>query len=169
METEVLSRRENPLLDRVEIEFRTRHSSEPTPTRDALREEIAKIAKGKKDLVIIDRVNSDFGRPETTGYAKVYKNKDKILSVERKHILIRNGLLKPEKEPAKKKPEPKKEAPAEPAKKEPEAEKKRPKAEKKRPKAEKKRPKAAKEAPAEPAKKEPEAAETKPDKESKEG
>ena len=147
METEVLSRRENPLLDRVEIEFRTRHPSEPTPTRDALREEIAKIAKGKKDLVIIDRVDSDFGRPETTGYAKVYKNKDKILSVERKHILIRNGLLKPEKKPEKKKPEPKKEAPAEPAKKEPEAEKKRPKA----------------------AKKKPEAAETKPDKESKEG
>jgi len=155
METEILSRRENPLLDRVEIEFRTRHPSEPTPTRDALREEIAKIAKGKKDLVIIDRVNSDFGRPETTGYAKVYKNKDKILSVERKHILIRNGLLKPEKEPAKKKPEPKKEAPAKPAKKEPEAEKKRPKA--------------AKETPAEPAKKKSEAAETKPDKESKEG
>ncbi len=155
METEVLSRRENPLLDRVEIEFRTRHPSEPTPTRDALREEIAKIAKAKKDLVIIDRVNSDFGRPETTGYAKVYKNKDKILSVERKHILIRNGLLKPEKEPAKKKPEPKKEAPAEPGKKKPEAEKKRPKA--------------AKETPAEPAKKKPEAAETKPDKESKEG
>lgn len=123
METEVLSRKENALLDRVEIEFRTRHPSEPTPTRDALREEIAKIAKAKKDLVIIDRMDSDFGRPETTGYAKIYKNKDKILSVERKHILIRNGLLKPEKEPAKKKPEPKKkkEAPAEPAKKKPEA------------------------------------------------
>ncbi|MEE9507302.1 MAG: 30S ribosomal protein S24e, partial [Thermoplasmata archaeon] len=99
METEILSRRENPLLDRVEIEFRMRHPSEPTPTRDALREEIAKVAKGKKDLVIIDRVNSDFGKPETTGYAKVYKNKDKILSVERKYILIRNGLLKPEKKP----------------------------------------------------------------------
>lgn len=121
METEVLSRRENPLLERIEIEFRTRHVSEPTPTRDALREEIAKIAKAKKDLVIIDRMDSDFGRPETTGYAKVYKSKDKILSVERKHILVRNGLLKPEKEPAKKKPEPEKEVPAEAEKEEPEA------------------------------------------------
>ncbi len=150
METELLSRRENPLFERIEVEFRTRHASEPTPTRDALREEIAKIAKAKKDLVIIDSMNSDFGRPETTGYAKIYKSKDKILSVERKHILIRNGLLKPEKEPAKKKPEPRK-APAEP----------------------KKRPK--KEAPAEAEKKKPEAeekkseaAETKPEKESKE-
>ncbi|MCK4366723.1 MAG: 30S ribosomal protein S24e [Thermoplasmata archaeon] len=121
METEVLSRRENPLLDRIEIEFRTRHAREPTPTRDALREEIAKIAKAKKDLVIIDRMDSDFGKPETTGYAKVYKSKEKALSVERKHILIRNGLLKPEKEPAKKKPEPEKEVPAEAGKKEPEA------------------------------------------------
>lgn len=154
METEVLSRRENPLFERIEIEFRTRHASEPTPTRDALREEIAKIAKAKKDLVIIDRMDSDFGRPETAGYAKVYKSKDKILSVERKHILVRNGLLKAEKkEPPKKKAEPyapaeekepKEEAPAEP----------------------KKRPK--QEAPAQAEKKKPEAAETKPDKESKE-
>lgn len=121
METEVLSRRENPLFERIEIEFHTRHASEPTPTRDALREEIAKIAKAKKDLVIIDRMDSDFGRPETSGYAKVYKSMDRILSVERKHILVRNGLLKPEKEPAKKKPEPKKEAPAEAETKKPEA------------------------------------------------
>lgn len=121
METEVLSRRENPLFERIEIEFHTRHTSEPTPTRDALREEIAKIAKAKKDLVIIDRMDSDFGRPETSGYAKVYKSMDRILSVERKHILVRNGLLKPEKEPAKKKPEPKKEAPAEAETKKPEA------------------------------------------------
>jgi len=153
METEVLSRRENPLFERIEIEFRTRHASEPTPTRDALREEIAKIAKAKKDLVIIDSMDSDFGRPETTGYAKVYKSKDKILSVERKHILIRNGLLKPEKEPAKKKPAPRKEVPARPKKEAPAEPKKRPK----------------KEAPTEAEKKkEPEAAEAKPDKESKE-
>jgi len=144
METELLSRRENPFFERIEVEFRTTHASEPTPTRDALREEIAKIAKAKKDLVIIDRMDSDFGRPETTGYAKIYKSKDKILSVERKHILIRNGLLKPEKEAAKKKPEPKKDAPAEP----------------------KKRPK--KDAPVEAEKKKPKAAEAKPDKESKE-
>ncbi|MCK4457673.1 MAG: hypothetical protein KAW39_08035 [Thermoplasmata archaeon] len=167
METELLSRRENPLFERIEVEFRTRHASEPTPTRDALREEIAKIAKAKKDLVIIDSMNSDFGRPETTGYAKIYKSKDRILSVERKHILIRNGLLKPEKEPAKKKPEPRK-APAEAEK---EHKKEAPAEPKKRPKKEapaepKKRPK--KEAPAEAEKKKPEATETKPEKESKE-
>ena len=154
METEVLSRKENPLFERIEIEFHTRHASEPTPTRDALREEIAKIAKAKKDLVIIDRMDSDFGRPETSGYAKVYKSMDKILSVERKHILIRNGLLKPEKEAAKRKPEPKKK---------PEAEKKEP--EKEAPAEPKKRPK--KEVPADAEKKKPEAAEAKPDKESK--
>ncbi|MFQ6127771.1 MAG: 30S ribosomal protein S24e [Thermoplasmata archaeon] len=102
METEIVSRKENPLLDRVEIEFRTRHPNEPTPTRDLIREEIAKIAKAKKNLVIIDGMRSEFGKPETTGYAKVYKSKEKVFSVEREHILIRNGLLKPKKEPKKK-------------------------------------------------------------------
>jgi small subunit ribosomal protein S24e len=134
METEVLSRKENPFLDRVEIEFRTSHPNEPTPTRDALREEIAKIAKAKKGLVIIDRMDSDFGKPETIGYAKVYKSEEKALSVERKHILVRNGLLKAEKAPPKKKPEPyapaeEKEEPRAPAegKKEPEAKETKPK------------------------------------------
>jgi small subunit ribosomal protein S24e len=108
METEIVNRKENPFLDRVEIEFCTRHPNEATPTRDVLKEEIAKIAKAKKDLVIIDGVHSEFGKPETKGYAKVYKSKETALSVERKHILIRNGLLKAEKEP-KKKEEPKEE------------------------------------------------------------
>lgn len=113
METEIVNRKENPFLDRVEIEFCTRHPNEPTPTRDVLKEELAKIAKAKKELVIIDGVHSEFGKPETKGYAKVYKSKETALSVERKHILIRNGLLKAEK-PPKKKEEPKaEEAPKE--------------------------------------------------------
>lgn len=115
METEIVNRKENPFLDRVEIEFCARHPNEPTPTRDILKEELAKIAKAKKELVIIDGVHSEFGKPETKGYAKVYKSRETALSVERKHILIRNGLLKAEM-PPKKKEEPKeepKEAPEE--------------------------------------------------------
>ena len=111
MQLEVLARRENPLLKRIEVRFKAIHKAEPTPTRDALRAFLAKELNATKDIVVIDSQASTFGRYETHGYAKVYKSKEEALAVERKHILIRNKLLEPEvkKEAA---PKPEKPAPA---------------------------------------------------------
>jgi len=97
MEVQVLERRENPLLKRVEVSFKVVHPAEPTPTRDALRAELAKALKATKDVVIVDGAASSFGRFETRGYAKVYKTKEAALEIERKHILVRNGLAQAEK------------------------------------------------------------------------
>ena len=93
MEIQVLDRRENALLKRVEVTFKVVHKAEPTPTRDALRAELAKALNATKDIVIVDGAASTFGRYETRGYAKVYKTMEQALSVERKHILIRNKLV----------------------------------------------------------------------------
>jgi small subunit ribosomal protein S24e len=111
MQLEVLQRKENPLLKRVEVTFKATHKAEPTPTRDALRAFLAKELKATKDIVVIDYQASTFGRYETVGAAKVYKSKEEALAVERKHILVRNKLIEPEvkKEAA---PKPEKPAPA---------------------------------------------------------
>ncbi len=123
MQLEVLQRKENPLLKRVEIAFKAIHKAEPTPTRDALRAFLAKELKATKDIVVIDSQASTFGRYETLGYAKVYKSKDEALAVERKHILVRNRLIEAEvkekagapakmEKPAAPTPKPEKPAPA---------------------------------------------------------
>src|SRR6266566_113529 len=127
MQLEVLQRKENPLLKRVEVTFKATHKAEPTPTRDALRAFLAKELKATKDIVVIDYQASTFGRYETVGEAKVYKSKEEALAVERKHILVRNKLIEPEvkKEAA---PKPEKPAPVPRAEK---AEKGAPKEEKK--------------------------------------
>jgi len=117
MEIQVLDRRENALLKRVEVTFKVVHKAEPTPARDALRAELAKALKTTKDVLIVDGAASTFGRYETRGYAKVYKTKEQALSVERKHILIRNKLVEPEAKPAKGAPK-KPEKPTAPTKKE---------------------------------------------------
>src|SRR6266704_3483148 len=111
MQLEVLQRKENPLLKRVEVTFKATHKAEPTPTRDALRAFLAKELKATKDIVVIDFQASTFGRYETVGEAKVYKSKEEALAVERNHILVRNKLIEPEvkKEAA---PKPEKPAPA---------------------------------------------------------
>ena len=109
MQLEVLQRKENPLLKRVEVTFKAIHKAEPTPTRDALRAFLAKELKATKDIVVIDFQASTFGRYETVGEAKVYKSKEEALAVERKHILVRNKLIEPE---VKKEAAPKPEKPA---------------------------------------------------------
>ncbi len=96
MELQVITKRENPLLKRVEVSFKAIHKAEGTPTRDAIRSEIAKQLKAAKDAVIVDRSESAFGRFETLGYAKVYQSKEAALSIERSHILVRNKLKEAE-------------------------------------------------------------------------
>ncbi len=126
MELQVVTKKENPLLKRVEVTFRAVHKAEPTPTREAIRAELAKQLKASKDGVIVYRSVSSFGRFETTGYAKVYKSKEEALAVERSHILVRNKLkqaeVKEKKEGEKAERAPKPEAKPEAPKAEPKAE-----------------------------------------------
>jgi len=113
MQLEVLQKKENPLLKRVEVTFKAIHKAEPTPTRDALRAFLAKELNATKDIVVIDFQASTFGRYETLGEAKVYKSKEQALAVERKHILVRNKLIEPEvKEKKEAAPKPEKPSPA---------------------------------------------------------
>jgi small subunit ribosomal protein S24e len=136
MQAEIVSRKENPLLKRIEIQFKVVHHGEGTPQRDTVKEEIAKLAKAPKDRVVIDHMDSQFGTTHTLGYAKIYDSKEDALAFEKKHILGRNKLIVLEEKKKVKKvgpykpPKPEVEAPAEePGEKpeeEPEAEKEEP-------------------------------------------
>ncbi len=122
MDVEIVSKDENELLERTEVRFKATHMNEGTPQREAVREKIASLLKVQKDRVIIDSMESEFGRMETFGYAKVYKTRDSAMKYEREHILIRNKL-KEKAAPAKKgapKEEPKTVAPEEGPKEAPE-------------------------------------------------
>jgi len=115
MELEIVTRRDNLLLKRTEVRFRVSHPAEPSPQRAALRDQLAKALHATRDIVIVDFARSEFGRATSLGYAKVYKSKEDALRSERKHILVRNGLLEAEKKEAK----PKEPKPAPPPRKEP--------------------------------------------------
>ena len=51
MELEIVSKKDNPLLDRTELEVLAHHTGKPTPTRDEVREQVAAAMKAKKDVV----------------------------------------------------------------------------------------------------------------------
>jgi len=125
MEIEIVSKKENELLDRTEITFKAVHAKEGTPLRETVREKLASIMKATKERVIVDSMDSAFGKMETVGYAKVYKTKEAAMKFEREYVLVRNKLkekVKVEKKAAATPPPGKREvaAQAKPAEKAPE-------------------------------------------------
>jgi ribosomal protein S24E len=89
---EIIDRKENSLLDRVEISFRWRHVGNPTPSRDELLNMAKSMEPGaSKECIIIKDVNTRFGQPLTSGVAHIYGNKASMV-VEPKCMLDRHGL-----------------------------------------------------------------------------
>ena len=88
---EILDRKENELLDRIEIDFRWRHEGKPTPSRNELLDMITTLEpKAKRDCIIVKDVNTRFGQPTTTGVAHVY-GKPESMVVEAAYVLERHG------------------------------------------------------------------------------
>jgi small subunit ribosomal protein S24e len=102
MEVKVLEDKNNPLLQRREVQFSISHNL-GTPSRQEIKEKLAAYLNSKPELVIIERMKSEFGKRETRGYAKIYETVDRMKNVETEHIIQRN-----EKKPEKKEGEEKK-------------------------------------------------------------
>jgi small subunit ribosomal protein S24e len=93
MELDIVSRKENPLLGRIELQFKLTHSKDKTPNRSDVREQVATAVNSKKDRVVVDHMQTVFGKAETIGYAKVYDTPELAKKIERDHILVRNKLM----------------------------------------------------------------------------
>ncbi len=102
MEIEIVSRKENKVLEREEIIFKIKYEGK-TPSRNKVRGNLGSMVGGK--VVILEYIKPVYGISEANGYARVYKSEKKAREVEAKHIIKRN-LAKggEEKEPVEKPP-----------------------------------------------------------------
>jgi small subunit ribosomal protein S24e len=89
MEIEITKEDDNQLLMRKEVFFRLKHEG-PTPSREDARNALIKTLRSSQNLLVIDKMETEFGKTETVGYAKVYEREDRLRAVEREHILRRN-------------------------------------------------------------------------------
>jgi small subunit ribosomal protein S24e len=94
MKIVIKKQKSNPLLKRNEVYFEVNHTGECTPKRNAVADEIAKMLKSKRDSVVVDDFQSDYGIGTSQGYAKVYESKEAALEFEKEHLLKRNGIEK---------------------------------------------------------------------------
>ena len=88
---EIIDRKENPILNRVEISWQWRHVGAATPTRGQIIEAVVKMEPGAtKDRVLVKSVNTRFGQPLTTGNAFIYGDRAD-LEKEPKYIIARHA------------------------------------------------------------------------------
>ncbi|MDG1525056.1 MAG: hypothetical protein P8Q90_03190 [Candidatus Thalassarchaeaceae archaeon] len=89
---EIIERKENPILNRVELSWQWRHTGAPTPTRAEIIAAVVKMEPGAtKDRVLVKSVNTRFGQPLTSGNAVVYGDRAD-LEKEPKYILARHEI-----------------------------------------------------------------------------
>ncbi|WP_174589746.1 30S ribosomal protein S24e [Methanocella conradii] len=93
MDIKVLEEKKNPLLQRREVKFSVSHNL-GTPSREEIKAKIAAYLNSRPELVIIERMRSEFGKRETRGYAKIYETVERLKSVEAEHIVQRNEKKK---------------------------------------------------------------------------
>ena len=87
---EITDRKENPILNRVEISWQWRHVGAATPTRAEIVDAVVKMEPGAtKDRVLVKSVSTRFGQPLTTGDAYVYGDRADY-EKEPKYILARH-------------------------------------------------------------------------------
>ena len=89
MDLEIIHEKENLLLDRKEIAFNILHTS-ATPSREDVKNKLIALLNSQYELVIIDKLTSEYGTQKTIGYAKVYSDAQRANQIENKHTLERN-------------------------------------------------------------------------------
>ncbi|WP_457615034.1 30S ribosomal protein S24e [Methanopyrus sp.] len=93
MEVEILDQRDNPLLYRKEVKFVVRHEDGGTPRKSEILRKLAVILDVDKEVILIDRMESEFGKRETRGYAKIYKSVEHLEDIEPEYMIERHKKL----------------------------------------------------------------------------
>jgi ribosomal protein S24E len=96
MKIEIISRKENPLLARREVDFEVQDPS--TPNRMDARNQIATLLKVTPERVYILKLKTRNGTQRTVGRAHIYDTVERAQRVEKRHIIARNNPVKEEKE-----------------------------------------------------------------------
>ena len=89
MRVNIVSKKENPLLGRQDIEFEVRESN-VTPSRKELRAQIAAQANADEKNLVVDVLRQHYGTTEVEGNARIYKGEKDLKRTETNKVLIRN-------------------------------------------------------------------------------
>ncbi len=96
MEIEILDKRENKLVERLEVRFLVKYPATATPTRADVRKKLVALLNTSEDLLLIRYIKPRTGKHEAIGLAHVYNSRDRLEKIEPKYIIERNTPKKKE-------------------------------------------------------------------------
>lgn len=92
MEIQILEEKNNPLLERREIQLRIIQDAGSPKIAD-LRKKVAAQLSLDEALFVVQNVKAEYGMNESRCLLKVYKTKDRLQTVEADHVIKKNGLV----------------------------------------------------------------------------
>ncbi len=81
MKIEILSKKDNKLLNRVEVKARLSDFAS-TPKRTEVMEELSKKIEAKPEVIAIKKIGQEFGKKEAIVTANVYDSEEHLKKTE---------------------------------------------------------------------------------------
>jgi len=91
MAIKIVNDEENVLLNRRDIVFKT---EEIGMSRKSAKNTLVALLDTTPELLILDRMNSQFGTQEILGYARLYDNEQNLRRIEPDYMVARNAPAK---------------------------------------------------------------------------
>ena len=88
MKIEIINKKQNPLLNREEVNFIVSYTG-GVPEIASVRKELITTLKSDEKFTIVDRIKPEFGRSAAKGYVKIYGDADSM-NVEPEHRIKKN-------------------------------------------------------------------------------
>jgi ribosomal protein S24E len=101
MELKIISKKENLLLKRKEVQFRLEHTQGKTPARLDVKRSIASELQVSDKLVFVKRMKTMTGTNIAVGSANAYDSAEQAKLIEPAYIIKRNSPPEKPKEEAK--------------------------------------------------------------------
>jgi len=91
MDIKIVKDEENALLNRRDIVFKT---EETGMSRKSAKNALVALLDTTPELLILDRMNSQYGRQDILGYARLYDNEQNLRRIEPEYMIARNAPAK---------------------------------------------------------------------------
>ncbi len=89
MDIEIVKDEENVLLNRRDIAFKAIFEG-ATMSRKSAKNTLVALLDTKPELLILDRMKTQYGTQDTLGYARLYDNEQNLRRIEPDYMVARN-------------------------------------------------------------------------------
>ena len=91
MDIRIIKDNKNSLLNRRELDFIVKYEGS-TPSRNDVKNKLAAMLNAPLELLVIQRIKTEYGMQESKGYAKLYEDANRMKEVELEYVLKRNAV-----------------------------------------------------------------------------